>query len=111
MTSIEAVRAAVLRDAIALVATYASGATVELDSRYQRDTEPLSDDDVGRFLHEFAMRHALASARQLLALLPAVERGLSPQADLRYETSRGVIPGRVHAPRHIPRRPSAGRLP
>src|SRR4051794_25068933 len=111
MTSIEAVRAAVLRDAIALVATYASGATVELDARYQRDTEPLGDDDVDRFLHEFAMRHALASARQLLALLPAVERSLSSQVNLRYETSRGVIRGRLDVPRYIARRSSAVSLP
>jgi hypothetical protein len=101
MTSVESIKRLILRDALGLAASYLAGPTVALGNR----TAPGdSADDLTRFVHELRVRHALASASQLLALLPPIERRLSSVTRLQSGESRGVIRGRLDFPRYLARR-------
>ena len=88
--------------ALGLVGSYLSGSEVELG------VEPLGlaedderEDETRQFLQELEARHAIACAKRLGELLPAIEAKVSDVPVLVKADSKGAIRGRLDIPRYI----------
>ena len=99
-----------LREALPLLVTYASGPTVELGLRtVEVSTKP--DYEIAQFVDELLSRHQLASALRLWPILADIERRPSRTVSLERDVSRGVIRGRLDVSRYLAMRSTAVSLP
>lgn len=83
------------------MASYLYSENVHLDGYAVGFEAPDERDETGTFLRELAGRHALACAARLKDFMPAIERRSSSTTALVRQESKGVIYGRLDAPRYI----------
>ena len=70
-----------------------------------------SDLSIGDFLREFRMRHALACADRLVAVISRIEDRASHSSQLVRSESRGEIRGRLDVQRYVARGPNRSAYP
>lgn len=96
-------RRTMLAEALPLLVTYASGATVEL-SPWQVDVSTARGSEMSRFAAELMSRHEIACARRLLPVLEEIRRRPSRTVSFERSESRGGIRGRLDTSRYLARR-------
>ncbi|WP_429308755.1 hypothetical protein [Paraburkholderia sp. GAS38] len=95
-----------LIEALPLVATYFSGATVDIAASEVLLGED-SDAEAQRFASQVRLRHALACCQELIALVHSIEQRPSSLSRVVRSETRGAIRGRLDIPRYVARRPFA----
>jgi hypothetical protein len=103
------IQALLFRETLGLLASYSWQSTVVLEPTEFGQSEV--DLSLPEFIREFRLRHAIASAQRLPAILADIESGLSNVSGIERAESRGVIRGRLDTPRYIARRATLRSLP
>lgn len=97
-----------LRDCLPLLTTYAwKGKTPLTPTPVGAD----GDLSIGDFLREFRMRHAMACADRLVAVVSQIEARASHTSQLVRSESRGEIRGRLDVQRYVARGPNRASYP
>ena len=103
------IQALLFRETLGLLASYSWQSTVVLEpTEFGRSEVDLS---LPEFIHEFRLRHAIATAQSLDPIVKDIEAGLSHIAGLERAESRGTIRGRLDTPRYIARRATLRSMP
>ncbi len=100
----------ILAESLRLLSTYASGPAVEL-GEWMSGVSPVPEDETDEFLGEVRARHSIAITYKLRDVLQGIERNFSHKGTLSRQESRGVIRGRLDAPRYIAMRSRSVSLP
>ena len=103
------IQALLFRETLGLLASYSWQSTVTLEPTDFGQSDV--DLTLPEFVREFRLRHALATAQRLPAVVAAIESKPSHISGIERTESRGTIRGRLDTPRYLARRATLRSIP